>query len=258
MSIASTDFRSLVQRTSYASTPTFVVLAATLCIVVPASGALPAPAILGLHYFGIALLGLFLLVGGVCQLLSRACLRQGSVVPVGSYRLWWAATFLAPAPAAFCILLSGIRLVYDSADHGRLSHGWLFWLVCGFSFFFFDGLLFYLPVVSRRFRAIEASKSGERPKLESGVFDMAHEWMLLLHVLAFPIVLALGWTQPANLWSPALLIQDHWDHYLRFPSPVVRVTYVLMLIALVGVALLLLRLPPLIGRRDRRRAAPPS
>ena len=111
-----------------------------LIILIFAPFSTPPPSVVtrSIHYAGIMLLLVFLLFGALCQILVWTKIhRNESLASVAkTYEFWWIATKVAPAPAALCILTSGVRLVYESPANGFLQLPWLFWLIVSFSFFF--------------------------------------------------------------------------------------------------------------------------
>jgi len=172
------------------------------CLPHPVMPDVPWPIVRAVHYSGIGLLFAFLIFAGICQWqMWRIFKKPGldSLALLASiYKRWWAATKLLPAPAAFCILLSGLRLIYEDPAHGLLFFGWLFWLIASFSFFFFDGLMFYLPEVCYQFKAIEKAQQKGKTLEQFCLTHRKplHEKMLFFHSLSFPAVFLIGCVKP--------------------------------------------------------------
>jgi hypothetical protein len=221
----------------------------------PTSPDIPWPIVRAVHYSGIGLLFAFLIFGAICQWRLWQLFKTpkpDSLAQVENiYRHWWAATRILPAPAAFCIVLSGLRLVYEDAGHGLLIFGWLFWLIAGFSFFFFDGLMFYLPEICCQFKAAEAAlRKGM--SLEEFCFRHRkpfHEGMLFFHSLSFLVVFYIGCAKPdlpvAGRFSNWLLVTaGNWTSGPDNP----RVLAAGLLVLVIGFGWLLIRLPGLIAQ----------
>lgn len=204
------------------------------------------------HYFGIVLLFLFLFVSLVFQIESWSKMRRSHSLEslAITYHNWWVAVKLAPAPAALCILVGGLGLVNTSPDTGTLENGWLFWLIVSFSFFFFDGLTFYLPEISYRYAALrQAIRSG----LTLDEYSTRHrtrfsELMLLVHALSFPFVFAIAAANPPNMWSPKSPFRWIYQHFDNIHNNRAHVAGVLVLVLVVGIAILLFRIFPLYNR----------
>lgn len=221
-----------------------------LVLVLPTpTGAPPSIIVRAIHYCGIVLLFGFLIFGAFCQLevWLRMRHRPSSLDLVAkTHRKWWIATRLIPAPAALCIALSGLRLAYES-PLGFITYPWMFWLVSGFSFFFFDGLMFYLPEVSYQHKAVHESLENAE---SLDMFSRKHrkpwcETMLLIHSISFPFVFALGCAKPMALWRP-----DGVVNFLErlFPgiTPLARFEQAAALVVMVALLLLALRFKKLI------------
>ncbi len=199
----------------------------------------PAPDLLpiatrAVHYTGIVLLFVFLVFGTFCQFETWSKLRRSA--PLNSiaqtYRRWWVATKLMPAPAAICILVGGLGLVAATPSRGILEFGWLFWLIVGFSFFFVDGLTFYLPEICVRYATVQHAFQARMPV---DLYNMRFrtrrsESMLLIHAISFPFVFALGAAKPDGLWVPQSSINWLYQHLeiLRFERALVGAPIVLI------------------------------
>ena len=212
---------------------------------IPCGKGIPSLPTRVIHYFGITLLFAFLIFGAYSQVNIAIKIRQGAAWAgvVAAYRRWSIATRLLPAPAALAILLSGFRLTYESTGMDVSLVPWLAVLVAGFSFFFFDGLLFYAPEVSRLYAC---SMRGSRA---AGLRDRSSEAALMFHFISFPFVLCLAITRPD---IPAWLVA--WSHWLSclytgLPMRVEQLLRAITLVAAIGIFILILRLPGLIRRR---------
>src|SRR5271169_2697391 len=100
------------------------------------------PMVLWMHHAAIFALFVFLLA--VQLLLTQVWWQirsnvQATAIAATVCRMW-ILTELVPAPIALAILLTGLRLIWESPSNSPASL-WLMILILGFSFFFFDGLL---------------------------------------------------------------------------------------------------------------------
>lgn len=221
----------------------------------------PFRALLQLHYLGIAGLGLFLTYAGYCQWQAERLKSRPRADPrmiSQTYRNWWAATMIAPPAAAFCILASGFRLVFVEPNSSVLALPWLFWLVLSFGFFFFDGLLFYLPELCCRYKAVASSDPIAMPVEPHSGFGRWSGAMLALHALSFPLVLVLGWCRPMTPAIPELLIEPLLRLGDADTSPAaLRVIQVATMLLLEGVVITAIRWSGLTAQlRFLRRAKP--
>jgi hypothetical protein len=224
-----------------------------LCLLPKPKLDVPWPVVRAVHYGGIAVLFGFLIFGAICQCQVWHVFRNpgpGSLSLLANiYKKWWASTKLLPAPAAFCILFSGLRLIYEDSGHGFLALGWLFWLVAGFSFFFFDGLMFYLPEICSQFKAVEAAK-GATQTIQDFVVEHRkpfHEAMLFFHSLSFPFVFFVGCFKPGLPFPHKFVdwLQTAGDAISTEPDKA-RFWTAALLVAIIGAAWLALRLRGLI------------
>ncbi len=217
---------------------------------VPPGAPPPALAIRALHYAGVALLFGFLVFGTICQLRIWRQMDSAVEVPelLTSYRRWWVATRLAPAPAALMILLSGLRLTYECPGLDVSQVAWLQWLVIAFSGLFFDGLLAYLPEICRRYRVAGRLGSSAEPggARFQALRDRWGEATLLLHALSFPFVLGLALWRPSELPRPFHFLSGYFVDFSLGTSQALRA---LAVVVSVGLLLIPLRLPGAL-RRD--------
>jgi hypothetical protein len=154
--------------------------------------------VLWLHHAAIFGLFVFLLSAEFFQAQVWWQIREnaeGEAVAATVHRLW-ILTEVAPAPLALAIFLTGLRLIWESPANSPDSL-WLLILIAGFSFFFFDGLLGYTPIV-RRMLAYWETVSRERTSVRSA----ARAWhctrdqlQLAAHCLSWPLLFMAGFTR---------------------------------------------------------------
>src|SRR5262249_34149339 len=92
-----------------------------------------------------------------------------------------------------------------------LRTGWLFLLVASFGFFFWDGILGYLPA-AREMRSYWSIPLHERPKR---FVRLRRDCVLALHFLSFPVVLAFGVLKLPTA-NPFAGTVQHIEESLRF------------------------------------------
>jgi hypothetical protein len=227
--------------------PPFVIISSSFVWLLTAPLNPPSVIVRAIHYCGIVVLFVFLIFGAHCQMEAWIRMRGNSPELLArTYRKWWIATRLLPAPAALCILCSGLRLVYES-PFGNLSFGWMFWLIVSFSFFFFDGLLFYLPEICCRHKAVneefERGCTVEQIRFRK---RFSNETMLLVHAISFPFVFAVGCTKP-DVWEPHKLVLWLQNPFAASSPGTARLLSAVILILLIGLILFLIRLPNLLA-----------
>ncbi len=118
---------------------------------------------LWLHHAAIGMLFVFLLAAQYQQAEAWWRIRRGmsAGAVAASYRRLWLLTELVPAPVAMVILFTGLRLIWETPRLHPLAEPWLFALVVGFSLFFWDGIITYLPVTrTLRHHWAEADRRG--------------------------------------------------------------------------------------------------
>jgi hypothetical protein len=156
--------------------------------------------VLWLHHAAFAMLFLFLIAAEYLQAEAWWRTRCGSPAcdVAGTFRRLWILTELVPAPIAIGTLMTGLRLILEAPADNRPSKPWLCALIAGFSFFFWDGILGYQPIVRELRRhwaeagqhsiptvaAFKASKMGRRSA------------QLFAHFLSYPFVFMLGLLKP--------------------------------------------------------------
>jgi hypothetical protein len=105
-------------------------------------------------------------------------------------------TVIFPPAIALSILLTGLRLVWEGAMTEPPAPGkspatfWLFSIIAGFSFFFWDGIMGYTPIVTQWKSDWEQISAGvslgdARPRRR----DRAQ---LFIHFLSWPVVFLCG------------------------------------------------------------------
>lgn len=218
--------------------PATIVAAVTAMCLQPSRELQSATFVFACHYAGISLMALFLVFGAGCQWASTRDAHVADKVLV--YERWWTATMLAPPTAAFVILTSGLRLAFDGGVNDVASLPWLFWLVVGFAFFFFDGLLFYLPEIATRFKSAAVTGSVYR--------STTADAMLAMHALSFPVVLGLGLLRPVALQMPQGAAQALQSVCIGCTPAMARLTHAATLVVTIGLVVLGLRVRALIHR----------
>lgn len=221
--------------------PASLVTGVLVCFIVPSVASGGIPVIRWIHHVAVAVLGLYLLATSIChtEIILRRRQPNGSEQLQVAYRRWWAMTETLPGPAALSIWWSGLRLIWENPGISPLNTPWLFWVIIGISFFFLDGLSFYLPTL-RRWSA------NRGPRIAVGGIRFKVEWwaelQLWFHALSYPVVLGLAIARPKMpsggpmLGSLVHAILPHAS--LRLSA----VTAVGVELAFCGFALLLLRL----------------
>lgn len=246
-----TKVDTVVGRLSSLLPPFAIVPCLALSLALPLPASPPSVAIRSLHYFGIILLFLFVLAGAALQVRLWIQIRQRQTLLsiASTYKVFWIVVRLMPAPAAACILISGIRLAYES-PYGSITYPWMFWLIVGFSFFFFDGLIFYLPEICYQWKAIQrAVEVGSTLDnfLERHRNPVA-ELLILAHSLSFPVVFSIASFRSTTLWIPHALIESIVGCFASFEPHQARAGSATALVLSVGVLLLIIRIRRLVAK----------
>lgn len=171
------------------------------------------------HHASIFLLFLFLIAAEYFQAEAWRRIRRkcSTSCVAASFRRLWVLTETLPAAIALTIFLTGLRLIWDSPTENPPSDLWLSALILGFSFFFWDGILGYRPIVRRLWRnwkraiedGIPVSAAVSTPKYLTDTLQ------LLLHFISWPFIFLFGlfrwnpvtpWTQPISEVTGALRI----------------------------------------------------
>jgi hypothetical protein len=148
-----------------------------------------------------------------------------------------------PAPIAWTVFLTGLRLIWDSPQTNSPSSLWLLALILGFSLFFWDGILGYQPIVHRIWgnwkRAVEVGIPVANVATTPGY--LSDTLQLLFHFLSWPLVFLLGlfrWNAVTPLTQPISQVTDR----LRFlPPGWPEVTTAALLWLVAGTAVFLFR-----------------
>jgi hypothetical protein len=203
--------------------PAFVAVTSTLMmIVIPLLTGVFVIETRWIHHAAFTALFVFLLAGQTLQIEGWMKLRrqapESSVV--ATYRRLWCVTELMPAPAALAIFISGLGLIVQggmmdpaasNVANYSLRSGWLFLLVASFGFFFWDGILGYLPATREMHRhwTLPASQRTGR---------FIRPWrdaVLALHFVSFPVVFVFG-TLRLPSWNPLADVIRHCEESLGF------------------------------------------
>jgi hypothetical protein len=196
---------------------------------------------------------LFLILGQFFQAEGWWNIRNGRLaVAASSYRRLWVLTIIFPAPIALAILLTGLRLIWEAAAGQPPAPGkspatfWLLAIITGFSFFFWDGILGYTPIV-RKWKA-----RWQDGHIDDLPWDVAHRrpelsdsLQLLIHFLSWPVVFLCGvyrWEIP----NPATHFVSRVIDNLAFWPEVVAATAIWLL---TGGIVAAIRFAPTITKR---------
>jgi len=188
---------------------------------VPKRGTNLLVAVLWLHHTSFWLLFLFLLSGQYFQVEAWWKIREGMAREsvAATYRRLWMLTEIVPPPVALTIFLTGLRLIWETAEskaegqRGSLSGFWLQGLVLGFSLFFWDGILGYTPIVRTLRRRCEVGSESLQPAQ-----TFVERGQLMAHCLSWPFVFLIGvlhWNSPTVLTIPI----EELERSLQFFSP---------------------------------------
>jgi hypothetical protein len=236
---------------------------ASTCLLVFAIGRERGSAIhaftLWAHHVSFSLLFLFLLASQYMQTQAWwAKRRSKSTSAVASaYRRLWILTELMPAPVAVAILLTGLRLIWDTpALNSPAGNLWLVVLIVGFGCFFFDGIFSFQPIVRDLHHhwqvAEESNMAAEHARWTCPVRRW-QELQLLLHTLSFPVVFVFGvfrWNPPNPVTPLLVRVADRLPAFLPTGWP--EVTMAILLWVAAGFAVVLSR--ALLARERFRRA----
>lgn len=208
--------------------------------------------ILWTHHASILLLFLFLVVAEYLQLEAWLRTRRGSSAAsvAQCIRALWGLSEIAPAPIALTIFLTGLRLIWDIPQLNSPANGWLSILILAFSFFFWDGMLGYRPIVRQLWN--EWKRREEQSAQSSGTLSFSQGRVgaaqLFLHFLSWPFVFLVGlkrWPTTTFLSQPIrismkymLFLPDGWPGVI---SAVLLWTLAGILVSAVRTALYLRR-----------------
>jgi len=198
-----------------------------------------------LHHAGFIVLFAFLAAVEFMKLEAGWKRRAGASVPsiASTYRRLWILTELIPAPVALLILMTGLRMVWENPEGNSPSKMWLLGLTVGFSFFFWDGILGFQPIIrAAKTRWQIAGSSGSLPVLPGRFDEFWTGLQTFLHFLSFPFVLALGifrWDPPSRVTKGVQLLEVRLGHSL--PQGWLQVVIILLIWAGAGALLAVLR-----------------
>lgn len=165
--------------------------------------------VLALHHAGLVALFLFLFCVSVLQLVVILYLpRRPSYSTVAAIylRIYILAESI-PGFAAILIFLSGLHLIWLAPSRNSPDQLWLTILVSVFSFMFWDGIIFYRPLVANAAKrsAVMVTKRGsslERPV--SAMTRLGHA-QLMVHSVSFLILLPIALFHPKGTTQIGLI-----------------------------------------------------
>jgi len=178
----------------------FAVTSCMAVVVFPHRQELGPPILLWAHHAAFALLFLFLVAAQF--LLVDAWWRVRRASPVrdvaAACRRLWIATEIVPAPVAIGVLITGLGLISDNPVVNRPSQPWLFALIAGFSFFFWDGIFGYQPIVRELYRHWTDAERRDISLADAAAGSKMGLRALALsaHAVSFPFVFLLGLLKP--------------------------------------------------------------
>jgi hypothetical protein len=145
------------------------------------------------HHAAFSFLFVFLTAAEYIQMEASRKIRSGQPAEsiANSYRRLWIMTELAPAPAAFIVFITGLRLIWEAPY--SMTSTWLWLLVAGFSVFFFDGLLGYRPIVQTlylRWKSLATNVGGTVPGVQNVSIGMRIQ--VFAHFLSLPLLFLIG------------------------------------------------------------------
>jgi len=148
------------------------------------------------HHASVFLLFLFLITAEYFQAEAgwRIWHRCSTQSVAASFRRLWLLTELTPAPIAVAVLLTGLRLIWDSPQVNSPSSLWLFVMVVGYSLFFWDGILGYRPIVRRMWRDWKQSADAGIPVARPACTRRyaTDTLQLALHFFSWPLISVFG------------------------------------------------------------------
>jgi hypothetical protein len=203
---------------------------------------------LWIHHAAFWSLFAFLAVAEFFQIEAWWRIRQGRSTPTVSaaYHRLWILTEIVPAPIAVTIFLTGLRLIWELPERNSPSSVWLFGLVLGFGFFFFDGIFGYTPIVAGFHDHWRRATENSAP-----VAIAAQEYrrpleraQLFVHFLSWPFVFLLGLSgwNPPNPITACIASFERWLGFL--PRGWAPVTVAVILWASMGTAVIAIRKLP--------------
>lgn len=146
------------------------------------------------HHASFIALFAFLLAAQFLQI--EAWWKRRLARPVASisntYDRLWVLTELCPGAIAATILLTGLRLIWESPNVDYPAQAWLAMIMILFGFFSFDGVAGFTPIVRTwRTRWRTAAEAGQAPRSDrwGEVGDCVQ---LFVHFASWPAVFLLG------------------------------------------------------------------
>jgi hypothetical protein len=233
--------------------PAFCALTCLCCFVAnPTPSSTFHSIILWVHHFAVLSLFVFLTIAEFLVVeawwKSRTARSNRSVAL--SYRRLRALTDLVPGPVAITILLTGLRLIWDDAPANGPSALWIMILIAGFSFFFWDGLLGFTPIVrgwDRRLESEAAGAAADAPARPVALIT-PDRLSIFAHFVSWPFLFLVGVRRLdfAHPLAPAIDWLRQSLKFLPFGWPEVTVSLIVWLTAGLVVALLRRSLRPMI------------
>jgi hypothetical protein len=161
---------------------------------------------LWLHRASVVLLFLFLIAAQYLQI--DAWWKIKRAVPTASvaatYRRLWMLTEIVPPAVAASILLTGLRLIWDSPATNAPSNLWMFVLICGFSVFFWDGIFGFTKIVGARRRRWERAARNDVPVVNGRASQHGEAVQLFAHFISWPLLVPFG----VFRWGARTLVTD--------------------------------------------------
>jgi uncharacterized membrane protein len=235
--------RDVYVRTVGSLLPAF---SATSCAVFFSLNPIRGPAnhalVLWLHHASVIALFAFLMAAQFLQLEAwwKQRRERSAASVASSYHRLWLLTELAPGAIAITILLSGLRLLWDSPDTTLISQPWLVIIIASTGVFFFDGLLGFTPIVRRR-RVTWNAKSRNESTAGMQPTSAWEDTQIFAHSFAWPFLFFLGLYRfnAPNSASDFLMSVQH--HLLFLPEGWRAVVLAAFIWALPGVVVVVLR-----------------
>lgn len=164
------------------------------------------------------------------------------------YHHVWILTKFVPPPAALAVFLTGLRLIWEAPETNSPSNLWLFGMVLGFSFFFFDGIFGYTCIITELDSHWRSAADPEMPLIIASRYRrLGARAQILLHTVSWPLVFLLGvfrWNPP-NPLSKYVAASEQAVDWLPRGWPQIAVAFLLW--ALMGIIVAGIRVLP---RRD--------
>jgi hypothetical protein len=180
----------------------FAASTALLCCCFGGRHSISAVLALWLHHSAIWALFIFLVVAEALQWEAfwRQRCKNTTEEIAATYRRLWIWTKIVPAPVALTLLITGLRLLWQSADQNSISQLWLFALVSIFAVLFFDGICGFTPLVTNTYRRWQnAAVRGFAPEEVRHHFSRRSDRLqLAAHAVSWPFVFMIGVFRPSS------------------------------------------------------------